>query len=71
MPDTASDEGLRLDHALKLAGVVPTGGAAKQRIQAGDVRVNGQVETRRKRRVRVGDVIELDGEAFEIELDGG
>ena len=70
MDDTPSDAGLRLDDALKLAGLVATGGAAKQRIQAGDVRVNGQVETRRKRRVRAGDVIEVDGEVFEIELDG-
>jgi ribosome-associated protein len=62
-------EGLRLDDALKLAGLAPTGGAAKQRIQAGEVRVNGQVETRRKRRLAPGDVIEVDGESFEIELD--
>lgn len=71
MEGAANDEGLRLDDALKLTGVVSTGGAAKQRIQAGEVRVNGQVETRRKRRVRAGDVIEVDGEEFEIELDAG
>jgi len=68
---TSSDErdGLRLDDALKLGGMVATGGEAKQRIQAGEVRVNGQVETRRKRRVGPGDVIEFAGEAFEIEAN--
>lgn len=60
---------LRLDDALKLAGLVATGGEAKQRIQAGEVRVNGQLETRRKRRVVAGDVIEVDGETFEVSLD--
>ncbi len=69
--DDNAGEGLRLGDALKLAGLVDTGGAAKQRIQAGEVRVNGQVETRRKRRLVPGDVIEVDGESFEIELDDG
>ena len=67
--DDRATEGLRLDDALKLAGLAPTGGAAKHRIQAGEVRVNGQVETRRKRRLAPGDVIEVDGESFEIDLD--
>lgn len=66
-PESDAD-GLRLDDALKLAGLVTTGGQAKLRIQAGDVSVNGRVETRRKRRLRHGDVIELDGESFEVEL---
>ena len=64
-----TDDGLRLDDALKLAGLAATGGLAKRMIQAGEVRVNGQPETRRKRRVAPGDVIEVDGERFEIELD--
>jgi ribosome-associated protein len=61
------DDGLRLDQALKLAGIVPTGGMAKRLIQSGSVRVNAEVETRRKRRVRPGDVISVGDEAFEIE----
>jgi len=63
------DTGLRLDHALKLAGLAPTGGMAKRLIQAGEVLVNGQLETRRKRTLRPGDVISVGGETFEIELD--
>jgi ribosome-associated protein len=60
---------LRLDDALKLAGLAATGGQAKHRIQAGEVTVNGAVETRRKRLLRPGDVIALDGETYEIDLE--
>ena len=70
MPEHPADAaGLRLDHALKLAGLAPTGGMAKRLIQAGEVLVNGQIETRRKRTLRPGDVIGVGGETFEIELD--
>jgi len=51
-----------LDQALKLAGLAESGGAAKQLVQAGEVRVNGAVETRRRRTCHPGDVIECGGE---------
>jgi len=41
------DPYIKLGQFLKLTGVVPTGGRAKQLIQAGQVRVNGEVEARR------------------------
>jgi ribosome-associated protein len=70
VPATDADEAdvLRLDDALKLAGVAGTGGQAKQLIQQGDVRVNGEIETRRKRKLVEGDVVEVGGESFEIAL---
>jgi ribosome-associated protein len=70
VPTTDADDAevLRLDDALKLAGVAGTGGQAKQLIQQGDVRVNGEVETRRKRKLVEGDVVEVGGESFEIAL---
>ena len=70
VPATEADDldVLRLDDALKLAGVAGTGGQAKQLIQQGDVRVNGEVETRRKRKLVEGDVVEVGGESFEIAL---
>lgn len=64
----ADSETLRLDDALKLAGVAATGGAAKTLIQGGAVRVNGAVETRRKRKLVEGDVVEVGGETFEIAI---
>lgn len=50
---------LRLDQFLQLCGVVDTGGQAKQMIQAGEIRVNGAVETRRRRKLSIDDVIQI------------
>ncbi len=50
---------IRLDQFLKVEGLVGTGGQAKMLIQAGDVLVNGQVETRRRRKLELGDVVQL------------
>lgn len=55
---------------LKIAGLVQTGGEAKFRIQDGQVRLNGAVETRRRKKLRPGDVVELGGERFTVEWDG-
>jgi ribosome-associated protein len=52
---------LKLDQFLKFQGLVATGGEAKLRIQRGDVRVNGVVETRRGRQLALGDAVSVDG----------
>jgi len=52
---------VKLDQYLKWQGLVASGGEAKQRIQRGDVRVNGLVETRRGRQLASGDAVEVDG----------
>ena len=49
----------KLDQFLKYQGWVESGGEAKLRIRAGEVLVNGIVETRRGKRLNAGDVIEL------------
>ncbi|MAZ52890.1 MAG: RNA-binding protein [Trueperaceae bacterium] len=54
----------RLDHVLKLSGSVETGGIAKHLIQSGKVTVNGIVETRRKKKLMLGDKIEIAGEVI-------
>ena len=58
---------MKLDQYLKWKGWVFTGGEAKQRIQTGDVRVNGTVETRRGRQLIAGDRVVLDGEESVVE----
>ena len=58
--------GTTLGRALKAAGLVGTGGEAKVLIQAGEVSVNGEVETRRGRRLEEGDVVEVEDERLEI-----
>ena len=52
-------ENIRLGQYLKLLGLVATGGEAKVLIQDGYVRVNGEVETRRKRQLQDGDKVEV------------
>lgn len=54
-------ETVNLDAFLKWAGVVMTGGEAKLKIQNGEVKVNGSIETRRSRRLSAGDVVTVDG----------
>ena len=58
--------GTTLGQALKAASLVGTGGEAKVLIQAGEVSVNGEVETRRGRRLEEGDVVEVGDERLEI-----
>jgi ribosome-associated protein len=58
--------GTTLGQALKAASLVGSGGEAKVLIQAGEVCVNGEVETRRGRRLEEGDMIEVDDERLEV-----
>ena len=58
---------IKLDQFIKLTGIVGTGGQAKALIQGGAVQVNGEVETRRGRKLKPGDVVEFEGESFEVE----
>lgn len=57
---------LRLDDFLKCRGLVGTGGEAKVRIQSGEVVVNDQVETRRRKQLAIGDRVEAMGETLEV-----
>ena len=59
-------EPIRLDQFLKWQGLVFTGGEAKQRIQGGEVRVNGFQETQRGRKLKPGDRVELDGQTHVV-----
>jgi ribosome-associated protein len=59
-------EGTTLGQALKVASLVGSGGEAKVLVQAGEVLVNGEVETRRGRRLEEGDVIEVGDERLEV-----
>ena len=69
VPDETVDT-IPLDKFLKLAQVVQSGGEAKLLIQSGAALVNGVVETRRGRKLRPGDTVEVNGEEFVIESDG-
>ena len=58
--------GITLGQALKAANLVGSGGEAKILVQTGEVLVNGEVETRRGRQLREGDVVEVGDERLEI-----
>jgi ribosome-associated protein len=57
------DDGIRLGQFLKLADLVDTGADVKPLLADGDVRVNGEVETRRGRQLTIGDVVSVDAPA--------
>ncbi|HTN77469.1 MAG TPA: RNA-binding S4 domain-containing protein [Pirellulaceae bacterium] len=59
-------EKLCLDQFLKLSGAVATGGQAKLMIQGGEVKVNGILETRRRRQLQIGDLIEVGGQRWAV-----
>lgn len=60
------DEFIKLGQALKLAGLVESGVDAKDVITDGQVKVNGEVDLRRGRKLYKGDVVEFDGKEFQI-----
>lgn len=60
------DEFIKLGQALKLAGVVEDGVEAKYAIQDGLVKVNGEVDTRRGRKVYEGDVITFEDHIINV-----
>ena len=60
------DEFIKLDQALKAADLVSSGVEAKIVVQDGQVEVNGEVDTRRGRKLVPGDVITFDGKSVKI-----
>ena len=61
-----STEFITLAAFLKFVGAVMTGGEAKIRITEGEILVNGEVCTQRGKKLRAGDVVDVDGETYEV-----
>ena len=61
---------LCLDQFLKLNSLAGTGGHAKFMIQHGEVQVNGETETRRRRQLMAGDVVEVGGKRIVVSESG-
>ncbi|GAB6099671.1 S4 domain-containing protein YaaA [Halanaerocella petrolearia] len=59
-------ETINLDQFLKWANLVSTGGEAKVVVQAGKVKVNGEVEEKRARTLTVDDVVEYRGTSYQV-----
>ncbi len=66
LPLRLGEGGVPLQSVVQIAGFAGSGGSAKQIIQAGLVRVNGQVETRRSHHVHAGDRIAFEDDEVEL-----
>ncbi len=62
----AGEEFIRLGQVLKAAGFVENGGEAKEVIREGMVSVNGEIETRRGRKLYKGDIASYDGREVQV-----
>lgn len=62
------DDFIKLGQALKLAGLVDSGVEAKIEIQEGFVKVNGEVEIQRGKKIHPGDMIEFNGQQVKVEM---
>lgn len=60
---------IQLDQLLKATGLCPSGGFAHSEIEAGNVRVDGQVETRKRAKLRPGQRVGYAGETVELLAD--
>ena len=63
---TITTEFIKLQDLLKFANLVETGGEAKERVQGGEVKVNGEVCTMRGKKIRPGDVVLFAGKELTV-----
>ena len=60
------DEFIKLGQVLKATGLVDSGVVGKEVIQNGEVKVNGEVDTRRGRKLYDGDLVEFENQMVKI-----
>ena len=65
-PAAISTDYIELDKLLKRENLAASGGEARALIDQGLVRVNGEVETRRRRKCRPGDLVVFAGTALRV-----
>nr|WP_325251946.1 RNA-binding S4 domain-containing protein [uncultured Oscillibacter sp.] len=63
---TIATEWIKLQDLLKFAGLVETGGEAKELIQAGQVQVGGEVCLQRGKKIRPGDDVLFNGDHYTV-----
>ena len=62
-------EFIKLGQSLKLAGLVYNGAESKTEIQSGNVKLNGEVDTRRGAKLYGGETVEFNGTVFKVIRD--
>jgi ribosome-associated protein len=65
---TVREEAIELCQFLKFGGLAATGGEAKTAISAGQVRLNGVVETQKRKKLRAGDRVTFDGQTLVVRV---
>ncbi|MCL4484481.1 MAG: RNA-binding S4 domain-containing protein [Bacteroidetes bacterium] len=60
-------EFIELIKLLKLLRIAESGGQAKMMVEEGEVRLNGQPESRKRAKLRIGDVVEIFEKRIRIE----
>lgn len=70
MPVRIRGEYITLDALLKVVGAAGSGAQAKLRIAEGEVKVDGTVETRKTRKLRGGELVEVDDFKIRLESSG-
>ena len=63
-----TSEPIQLYKLLKLESMVSSGGEAKAVIADGQVLVNGEIETRKRKQINAGDVISFNGQEIQVQL---
>ena len=61
-----NEEYIELNSLMKVLHWVASGGEAKMRIDGGEVKVNGEVETRRRKKMKAGDVAAFGGDSVTV-----
>jgi ribosome-associated protein len=57
---------IKLDSFLKWSGITSQGSDAKMIIKNGEVKLNGEVELRRGKKLTKGDIVEFEGESYKL-----
>jgi len=60
------EEYIKLEQFLKMNNLIDTGGQAKWFLYRHEVKVNGEAENRRGRKLRAGDTVTVDGRAYPV-----
>ncbi|HSQ33454.1 MAG TPA: RNA-binding S4 domain-containing protein [Peptostreptococcaceae bacterium] len=59
-------EFIKLDQLLKLIDIASTGGHAKYLIQEGYIKINGDIEYQRGKKIKPGDILEAEGKKIKV-----
>lgn len=69
-PVFINKEPVELYKILKFEGMRASGAEAKKAVADGFVKLNGELETQRRKKIVAGDTIEIDGKSYKIQLEG-